>query len=481
MSDSWPTHDASSGSPRSSSPRMSPLQTQDTSMWHASLSKGLGSAARSVAAALALVAGLAAGCNNEPVELQQLRTTVDYQAMSQSSESDLESRLLEDLEEADTRIWAAVTPDVLTPAVQEALLAAHDRDVEVQVVADVDAPKRNDTLADRFGELEEAGIRVVYGDGPFRYLPSPNLSQALGGCKVNDREQYTICSTGIEDSPCPGETAGNANAVCRPGAYNLMSHRFFIIDKENVWNFANGFEGSIGPVGWEAESELIHEDFGREFRQMEGGIFADSLDTYNGPVKSRTDEHIDYMYDGGVMKIRFNPQERLMKNVIDAVYSARSSVHVVTSELTNPFLLDALEYKAKHDFQVSIAVGADTQPSGSARERLRQLGANAYPTGDDLPTMVLIDVNRDANDKQWPRAAMMLTHPLWHGQPLSLEPPKNPYVEDATDRVFVYPSDHYVDGSLSMFYEFSSNAGRMDAIDRSVQYVTSVLQQSEGL
>lgn len=437
---------------------------------------------RALSAVMLLVAVAGVGCTQQPVDVQQLETDVDYQAVSSSDGPDLEAQLIEDVDEAETRVRAAVTPDVLTADVTEALLNAHEREVDVQVVADANAPESDPSIEQRFDALEQAGIRVVYGDAAFRYLPNPNLSQSVSNCSERPRKQYVVCSNdALGSSPCPGDPPPNAGSVCRPGSYNLMSHRFFIIDEGTVWNFVNGFDGSVGTIGWSAESELLHEDFGREFRQMEGGVFADSLDTYNGPVKSKNNDHLDYMSDFGVMRLRFNPQERIMKHVIDAVYSARSSIHVVTPELTNPFLLDALEYKVEHDFQVEVMVGAETQPAGSSRERLVGIGARAHGAGDALPTIVLIDANEDENGEQWPRTAMAMTHPLWHGQPLSLEPPRDPYTEDASDRVFVYPSDHYVDGSLSMFYEYTSNAGRMEQIDRTVQYVDRLLTQSQSL
>ncbi|MFB6350628.1 MAG: hypothetical protein ABEN55_01760, partial [Bradymonadaceae bacterium] len=299
-------------------------------------------------------------------------------------------------------------------------------------------------------------------------------------CKRRDKRHDVLCTAGeTTSSPCnDGTVRGGQGAVCRPGDFNLMSHRFFIIDERTVWNLADGFDtGKVGNLGWKITSEYIREDFVREFRQMRGGVFATELDSYNGPLKSGTNAQVDYMTDQGVLQIRFNPQERLMKQVIDHVYRAKDSIKLTTSALRNPFLLDALEYKADNGFDVQIVVGKGTQPKGPARKRLNKLGAKAHPAGRGLPSVVVID----GNTQKWPRVAMALSHPMWHGKPYDVLKPKNPQSEDASDRVRVYPADSFVDGNLWLLREFSSNTQKIPPIDKMSAFVDRAIKQASSL
>ncbi len=450
-------------------------------------------------AALVLVAGLLTGgalCEGDPFggfnlaagdspEAVGLKTKLDYVVEPGGAGSDgndgssLRDRLLNEIEGADRRIWAAATADVLDDEIAGALVDAHDRGVDVRLVADVDHQSDSG-----FAQLREADIPITWGNGELNYLPDPNLGQILTNCvEHEDRNIVECAASGDDEQPCTDPAVpGDQGTMCRPGSYNRMSHRFFIVDDRTVWNLAAGFgDGEAGNLGWRARSEYLREDFVREFRQMEGGVFATELDAFNGPIKSTTDANVDYLTDRGVLQVRFNPQERLLKHVVDEIYRAKQSIQIVTESLTNPFVLDALESKAGRGFDIEVVVGADTQPAGEARQRLATLGAQALPDGDQLPTVVVTDDLAGNSDRNWPRTALVLTHPLWHGAPFSVLPPENPDEEDASDRVHIYPSDHFVDGNMWRLREFSTQPDDSPQIGRIGEYAADAIERGSDL
>ncbi|MFB6265255.1 MAG: hypothetical protein ABEL76_16775 [Bradymonadaceae bacterium] len=409
---------------------------------------------------LAILACLstAIGCTKGPVE-EEFEREIDYFPSPDGAGAPVRARLLDDLAEADNQIKAAISEPAMTDTLAGTLVDAHDRGVDVRIVADVDAKS-----AQPFQVLEKAGVPVVYGDGQLQYLPNPNLAQIANSCEMKKKRRVVVCRQQQGSSPCEsGGSTSTAPAVCRPSSFNYMSHTFFAIDEQTLWNLA-GRTGA-GTVAWRAESEVFHEDFLREFRQLAGGVFATNLDTYNGPNKSRTDDQVVYRTDEGKMNLRFNPQERLMKHVVDEAYAAKSSVRIVTPSLTNPFLLDALEYKANNGFEVEILVGNAQPEKGPARARLAELGARQIDAGRELPSIVLID-SQKKDGEQWPRQAMALSHALWHAQPsANRPPPEDTTVPEPANRVIVFPSDQFVDGNMWKLYETSANSGEVEEID----------------
>ena len=427
--------------------------------------------------------GLGVGCETEPPPMEELEREVEYHIQSAKQTQTHRKQILGDIENARQRIWAAVTPDVMDAEIADALIDAADRGLQVRVVADADASN-----SEGFPKLQDSGaVATSFGDGDLNYLPNPTLSQILTYCDLKEDRQVTICESGsVPQSPClDGSGGGTQGSMCRPGSFNLMSHRFFIIDETTVWNLAGGFGGPAGNLGWKATSELIREDFEREFKQMFRGVFATELDKLNGPVKSSGDGNVDYYNDEGMFKLRFNPQERLMKHVVDEVYGARSSIEITTATLTNPFVLKALEYKANNGFKVRVVVGEDSQPPADAVEatrRLKQLGAKTHPAGDQLPsTLVIDDEPKNPQGKRWPRTALALSHPMWHAQPFTVVGPE-PNDMSRDDRVIVYRSDQFVDGNFWKLEETAAdteaNTGRWPEIDQMAQYFDHVWDNS---
>ena len=437
----------------------------------------------------ALVLLTMTGC--EPAPYAELQTVLQYEvAQDGNDRASLRDRWLTDMREADSRIWAAVNGDVMDQEVADAMIQAHQEGADVRVVADVE-----DEGGAGFQALEDADVPITYGDGELLYLPDPNLSQVATRCRLDQATQTVTCDSGSTSSPICDREDGIQGALCRPDSFNTMSHRFVILDEHTVWNFANGFEdmGQAGALGWKVESEVVREDFEREFRQMDGtggpdtpglerdSVFSTTLGAYDGILKSRTDSNVVYLSNQpGALTIRFNPQERLMKEVLDAVYRARSSVTVISPRIRNPFLLGALEYKANNGFQVDVIIGEGAQPqdleSDGPRSRLDALGARVHPAGENLPTLVLIDQEPKPQGRRWPRSAIVLSHPLERARPLELSVGTGP---GDSDEVLIYPSDAFIDGNLWKIFEYESNIGQAEPIDRFSQWADRIEQDTQ--
>lgn len=336
--------------------------------------------------------------------------------------------------------------------VADALIAAKARGVRVRVVSDESA--RQDVGMQK---LATAGIEIKYGDGEFSYLPDPTLGTILADCYP---EQDFI--------QCQRSDGGGPNGVMvRPDDYNLMSHNFIVADALKIVNFSSPLSNDTSFMfGWEVSSPRMAEGFVREFQQMHGGVFSTTLDTFNGPVKSvnmgpiydtgMPDADADrwrqlqpgFLSDEGLIQIKFNPQERLVKNVIDEIYRARGSVYLMTDELINSFAIDALEAKQADGFEVRVIVrrGSIISP------RLRALGVREAPADFVYLPTVLVTNHRlrggALNAGTWPIVAQVVTHPMWRDFPFELVSPREAQVQTNGDLVRIYRSDVFADGAM---------------------------------
>ncbi len=401
------------------------------------------------------------------------------------STEDVTSEMVESVDRAERRVLAALGDDVMTSQLTQALIRAKngggdtDDGIDVHIIADSE-----DRSTDPFQQLEDAGFSsnlagnctvpdcdITYGDGQLEYLPNPNLTPVLSGCDRQDAAQRVLCTANSSTQLCGG-VGTEAGAMCRPDDFNSMSHRFLIVDTETVWNISGDGSGA-GMLAWRGKGEWLMESFRREFRQIRGGTFSTTLDEYNGPLKSVTDPEVHFNTDQGVMELRYNPQERLMKHVVDKVYGARSSVTIVTPKLTNPFLVDALEYKQDNGFDVRVVISEEAQPQRSINADLADLNVRTVSGGASLPTLLTVDYELDADfpdrngdAKQWPRHAMVLSHAMIRARPFEVLPPQDPDAEDASDRVRVYPADLFNDGNMWHLYEFNSTADEWDQLNQ---------------
>lgn len=420
-------------------------------------------------ATLLLSALALCGCDEPPKLNEAAFNRITFFLGDSNSIREVRQSMIEDINSATKRIDIAMT-SIRDAELAQALVRAKQRGVVVRAVGDADFS------ADAgFDTLRGADIPVTLGDGAISYLPDPTLTSILQTCNDIEDEQgaYRQCTRRGSDVQ-PGD-----GLMLRPGSYNVMSDQFIIIDELTVYNLSSPDTGQTTLwVGFKSQSQDLVIAFSREFQQMFGGVFASTLDVYNGPVKSTVhgivyDSHIGadrpgrrvqllegYLTDQGLMEVYFNPQQRLIKELIDEIYKARGSVFLMTDTLENKYVIDALAYKAKFfDVRIILRDGAPIPA------RLRQAGATirtADPSLTYVPTVLVNNISKGKGGKEWGRVVATISHKLYQGAPFEVFNPQQLGEQTQDDIVRVYPSDVFVDGSMWMMREsyFTSSADR---------------------
>ena len=437
--------------------------------------------------ALALASVCLASCDSDPLALRNDRafTRMQHYFALPNNGGEIRSAVLADIESAEVRIDVAVS-SLSDEGLANALVAAAARGVDVEVVSDADQDG-----ASGKDILEAAGITVTLGDGELAYLPEPTITSVLQDCDRQDDDLYIQCIR-RQDQDFTLPTDG---LMVRPDDYNQMTHNFLVIDDVTVWNLASALNATNTPwFAWRAHSQEMVQAFEREFRQMAGGVFSTTLTVYNGPNKSENhgpvyDSRIPshrpgrytqlqpgFMTADGMMDVLFNPQSRLVKELIDEIYGARESVFLMSDQITNEYVIDALAYKARFfDVRVVVREGsvipdelANLQSGG--RKVVRTI---AY---DYLPTVAVTDAVNDDSA----RSAVIMTHATYHGAPFEVFNPldlPNDRVNTDDDIVRFYPSDLFVDGSLWMFREYNQNTP-MGSLTRLATFVEEEIWNS---
>lgn len=385
---------------------------------------------------------------------------VDYYVGTHDEIVEIRARLLAELDEAEHRIDTAIA-GLDDEEIEQALVDAANRGVRVRVVADehLEESGQFDVL------VEHNRIDVAFGDGELTYLPEPHLSPILEFCV--DEGDHTDC-TNAQLS----QQENTDGVMVRPSDYNVMSHTFFLIDNTYVWNISAPLtdEQRIWPT-FRAMSEELANSFEREFRQMHGGVFSTTLSVYNGPLKSVTHQDPLRLTNRGQLRVRFNPQERLVKNVVDEVLRARASVFVMSENVVNEDLIAALQYKADNDFEVRVMHGQGQ--AQSVYDQLEGLDPVEAPAEmGRLPTMVVIDSERDRNGNRQPRLVQMLSHELWRAQPFEV------VANLPANRVLFYPSDTFADGVMWEIVESGFGSQRNPEADRFIDTWESMWQEA---
>ncbi len=374
--------------------------------------------------------GLAA-CSTEEVSYQSALETKAKFFLNQESTSRAE--MVKEIREARGHVDAAFQR-LNDNDVANALIAAHNAGAKVRVVGDFDFQTDSG-----FVLLLAADVPVVFGDGELRYLPDPTISPILDNCGYSTRGDKVIC-------PASGENVfrplSNGEMV-RPSDYNVMSHTFVRIGERVVWNFASPLDGSTTvPLAFRIDGESMSESFEREFNQLYTNVFSISVDAYNGPNKSGVQFEPMYLTEFGEVYLRFSPQDRVTKTVIDEVYKARASVFIMTDTLSEDFLLDALEYKKNNGFEVRLVVNQAAQDP-DALARLTALGVKFAPASlDYVPTVVVLDTEPTRRGDIELQRAHVASHPLWKTAPFAI------YFDEPNDEVEVYKSDSFADGVM---------------------------------
>lgn len=311
-------------------------------------------------ATLALVgAVLLAACSTEAPSTQDYRHRFEVLTEAEGN-AEIVDAAVRAINRAESIAWVAADR-FDSDRMVDALVAAAARGVDVRVVGDADRrdqPSFVRLLAELpdvmdTGELVPA---VRFGNGALAYSPSPDV------------------------------------VVERDGDDSAMTHNFVVVDELFVIGATDGFidDRAAAQVGFEAASEWIGRDFGDEFRQLHAGVFATTLNTFNGPLKSDTNNRQFYRTDDGRIELYFGPQERLMKQIIDDVYAARASVLVAAEFIANSPLADALRYKAEAGFDVTVVVAERSNNVTSSRyQRL----VDAFDGLDNARIVALPDVD----------------------------------------------------------------------------------------
>lgn len=385
---------------------------------------------------IALVASLALlSCSTEEVTYQSaLETKTDFFF---NRASDARAQLLREIRETRDTLDVAVTR-LTDDEIANAMVTAKKAGAKVRVVADADYAADSG-----FAILAANDIDVKFGNGELRYLPDPTLSSILDNCGFAAVGDKVTCPSIDFFVPL------SARQMVRPGSYNLMSHNFFILGPRVVWNFASPMTSdSTIPLAWRIDGELLKESFWREFNQMHAGVFATTLSIYNGPIKSGTQFSPIYVTEYGEFRMRFGPQERVIKTIIDDVYKARASVFIMTDSLTEQALIDALEYKASNGFEVRVIVN-ETAQDPEMLPRLRDVDVRLAPSSlDYVPTMVIVDTEPNRRNEIEQRRVHVASHPIWKTAPFQV------FVSTPNDYLEIYKSDYFVDGLLWSLYAY---------------------------
>jgi len=372
-----------------------------------------------------------ASCSTEEVSYQSALETKAKFFLNQDNASRAE--LVKEIRGETGRIDAAFQR-LSDDDVANALIAAHKAGAAVRVVGDADFESDSG-----FVLLAAAGVPIVFGDGELRYLPDPTISPILDNCGYSSRGDKVVCPASGMNVFAP---LSNGEMV-RPSDYNLMSHSFIRIGERVVWNFASPLDGSTTiPLAFRIDGERFSESFEREFNQLYANVFSISIDVYNGPNKSGVQYDPAYLTEFGEVYLRFSPQDRVTKTVIDEVYKARASVFIMTDTLSEDFLLDALEYKKNNGFDVRLVVNQNAQDP-DALARLSALGVKFAPASlDYVPTVVILDTEPTRRGDIEFQRAHVASHPLWKTAPFAI------YFNEPNDEVEVYKSDYFADGVM---------------------------------
>lgn len=295
------------------------------------------------------------------------------------------------IEAAQDTLHVALPRATYTP-LTDAIIAAHDRNVDVKVVTDIDRRDHQGIL-----DLEAARVPLTYND--------------------NEVPCESIGSDG--PPPCSGPLTYFDFSFNQDVSWSseqiLMSHAFVVADRAQLAVASQVGGESITPqVVVQMTGEEIGEDLITEHNQLFGGSDATALTAFSAPAKSLADVRDLYRTDSDApIEVYFGPQERLTKRIIDAIYTARTSVKVLSNEIVNSGLNQALQEKASWGFDIEAIAGPDLQTGGLSRDfrndtdDVVKLQISDAP---DVPTVILIDI--EGGENALPRA-FVLSHDLY--------------------------------------------------------------------
>ena len=370
--------------------------------------------------ALLLILGLSA-CAAPDLSAAFLQ--VDLVLIPADDPVSVDERFAAAIDKARTSVHLAI-PAGEDPTIAEAVLAAWDRGLEVKVVTDYDQ-----ATDPGIALLLEAGVPVTLADDGLSYFDF-NV--------VND------IAFSSEDT--------------------IMTHALVVTDAKRALSATTaGWLTSGEVVLMELEGEDLIEDLLLEHNQVFGGADAVATTAFDGLAKSIVDLRWRYPTQTDLdLELWFGPQERLVKRVIDAVYSARGSVHILTNNFTDEGLAAALEDKAQYGFTVNVVVG----PAFDAQNELlsRALAVQTpnvskfrHTLSDDMPTVVLIDYRDGLDGHRYTTRAFVLSHDLYNTS-------RNSGAVAAGEGLVGGVNDQLLDGTLWQWVDYDEPSPEIDAL-----------------
>lgn len=413
--------------------------------------------------ALALVAGCA-----EPVASDNVWIDVDVSI----DDAPTMAQKAADLIDAATDSVRLALPEGADGVVIDAVADAIERGLVVELVSDVD--RRDDPGFQRLLEL----------DGVQGYTAGEVQSRFL-----YEDEQEAIASgepfTGLVFNGGPVgyfEFAFNQD-VSWGSEEAVMASSYVLVDDDRFLTTTHlGVDAPGSRPVLTGRGEYLLDDLIDEHIQLYGGVDAVAVTRFNNPAKSVTDR--DWMYpvaDAYELEMWLAPQERATKRVIDAIYSARSSVWVLTDDFANEGLATALYDKHTMGFDVRVVIGPAFPDSDLPtedgdvlnRDSLRYLVANGsrlesdgqstddrFPlrriTGAErLPTVVLLDVEQARDGNHYPAEAHFLSLDLYSSTRLF--------------RGSEVKSDQFIDGALWVVRDPQHDGRDSDTLETELQ------------
>ena len=263
----------------------------------------------------------------------------------------------------------------------DAILAAHDRGVDVELVMDYD--QQDDA---GFADLIESGVPHKLADDGLTYFEF-NFNQ-----DVSWSSDQTIMSSAF-----------------------AVSDRSAFISSTTAGGTTDGPRILVSGVG-----ENLVEDMLSEHNQLFGDADAVAVTAFDAPAKSIVDNRWSYwMSTGPQLELWFGPQERITKRIIDSVYRAKSSIWIMTDDFVNEGLLLAMQTKSADGFDVRIITGPnlglsapDSRIPLDLQRKTPDVWKGSLESGR-LPTMVLIDVESARDGRYYPAQAFFASHDLY--------------------------------------------------------------------
>ena len=347
----------------------------------------------------------------------------DLQIVGRDDSTTVDARFAEAIRGAKESVKVAIPAGERTD-VAEAVLEMWERGLEVEVVTDFD--QQTDP---GIAMLIDAEVPVTLADDGLSYFD------------FNVNQDITFDSTDT-----------------------VMTHAMVIVDDATVHAATSaGYDVVQDVVMYSFQGEDLVIDIGLEHNQVFGGSDAVATTAFDGMAKSIADYRWRYPTQTDLdLEVWFGPQERLIKRVIDAIYSARGSVHVLTNDFTAQGMAYALQDKAELGFIVNVIVGpdfsaADNQLSRPLVTDAPDVGKFRFNGGEDVPTVILVDYRDGLDGNRYVTRAFVLTHDLYSTN-------RSDGATAFGDGLLGQPNDQLMDGAMWTLVDYDEPSPEVEAL-----------------